>query len=263
MSFTKIQIVNKALRLLGAERLTQVQLTADSPEQARIVNDIYDSVLEEVLVSHPWNFAVKKAELTEIGGLITTWTAEGTANVWQAALTTEPADVKFNGNLGTEQSSIAALTADKYWFWESNVLYVYSTSDPDTAYTAPGVDAVINEFGFANTFALPDDYLRVIKLESNTVRFIIEEGRLETNEAEAKIKYIAKITDTTLFSSGFIMLFAQKLAAEMTIPTSNSPALATKAYELYRTKRSEAKAFDAQEGSSQSIDEKSWEDARG
>lgn len=82
------------------------------------------------------------------------WTADGqyaarmgwvvqieykTPNVWQAALTTEPSTVWFDFAEGTNVASIVACNGDKEWFWASNVLYVYSTSDPDTAYTSPGI----------------------------------------------------------------------------------------------------------------------------
>jgi len=63
----------------------------------------------------------------------------GIANVWQAACTTEPNVVWFDGVLGTEVGSAALCNEANEWFWESDVLYVYSTSDPDTAYTDPGI----------------------------------------------------------------------------------------------------------------------------
>jgi parallel beta-helix repeat protein len=63
------------------------------------------------------------------------------ANTWQAACTTEPGIVFFDGTKGIKETSVANLSADTEWFWASNVLSVYSTSDPDTAYTSPGIEA--------------------------------------------------------------------------------------------------------------------------
>lgn len=261
---TKLSICNKALRLLGVAKITQSNLDNNSNEQARILNDIYDSVLDEVLSSHPWNFAIKRATLTELGGLITTWAEQGTTNVWQAALTTEPARVEFNGTEGTEKTSIATLTGANQWYWASNILYIYSTSDPDTAYISPGIDAIIPEFEYNNTFSLPSDCLRVIRMKNDDAEFVKEEQRLLTDESadDAKIQYIAQITDTTKFSAGFIMAFAQRLASEMTIPTTNSPTLAQEAYGLYKDKLDEAKGMDAQEGSGRELENLSWEDSR-
>jgi hypothetical protein len=66
-----------------------------------------------------------------------------TPNVWQAALTTEPSQVFFNGTRGTKVASIALCNGANKWFWAANVLYCYSTSDPDTAFVAPGIEASI------------------------------------------------------------------------------------------------------------------------
>jgi hypothetical protein len=258
----KIDIDNKALRILGAPAITDSDLTNESNESARILNDVYDSIRDEVLKEHPWNFAIKRATLTALGGLITTWTEEGTANVWKATLTTEPARVEFDGTEGTEQTSIAALTAARYWFWESNILYVYSTSDPDTAYTSPGVNAIIPEYQYENAYELPTDCLRAIRMEDDDSIFVIEGTRLLTNEGTAKIKYIAQITTESLYPSNFISAFAQRLAAEIAIPITNDPSIAEAMYKIYKEKLRKAKGMDAQEGSSQEIDESSWIGAR-
>jgi hypothetical protein len=62
-------------------------------------------------------------------------------NVWQASLTTQPSEVFFNAVIGTLETSIATITAANEWWWSSNVLYVYSTSNPGTAFTNPGIEA--------------------------------------------------------------------------------------------------------------------------
>ena len=61
-----------------------------------------------------------------------------TKNTWKTAATTEPKTVLFNGVLGQKKKS---LTTVRDWNWSSNILYVYSTSDPNTAYTSPGIEA--------------------------------------------------------------------------------------------------------------------------
>ena len=58
---TSIQICNLALRSVGSSTITA--LTDDS-EQARILSDIYTLIRDEVMEAHPWNFAIKRAELT-------------------------------------------------------------------------------------------------------------------------------------------------------------------------------------------------------
>uniref|UniRef100_A0A6M3IYR8 Putative tail tubular protein n=1 Tax=viral metagenome TaxID=1070528 RepID=A0A6M3IYR8_9ZZZZ len=258
-STTQTTICNQALRLIGAKKIT---IITQAVEEARVLNDIWTDMLDEVLASHPWNFAIKRASLTALGGLVTTWTAEGTTNVWQAALTTEPASVKFNGTTGTEQTSAAACTAANYWFWESNILYVYSASDPDTAYTNPGINAVIPEFEYAYAYSLPSDCLRLIRMEESDSDFVREEARILTDESVCKIQYIARITDTTLYTPGFITAFAARLAAEIAYPLTNSAALVETMDKLYEKKLKRAKGMDAQEGVGQKQEDLSWEEAR-
>ena len=67
-------------------------------------------------------------------------------NVWQAALTTEPTQVFFNGTKGELQASAVACTGTGHWYWAANVLYVYSTTDADTAYVSPGIEASVRDY---------------------------------------------------------------------------------------------------------------------
>ena len=62
-------------------------------------------------------------------------------NVWQATVTTEPNQVFLDNTRGNKQASLGAVDSANDWFWAANVLYVYSTSDPDTAYTSPGIES--------------------------------------------------------------------------------------------------------------------------
>lgn len=64
-------------------------------------------------------------------------------NIWQVADTTTPAKVYFNNTrAGTQVGSLGTVTAAGDWYWAANVLYVYSTSNPGTAFTSPPVTAV-------------------------------------------------------------------------------------------------------------------------
>jgi GH18 family chitinase len=65
----------------------------------------------------------------------------GVLNTWYATVTRQPYTVWFNGTLGTEEATVAAVGAANEWYWASNLLYVYSTTNPGTAYTSPGVEA--------------------------------------------------------------------------------------------------------------------------
>lgn len=60
---TKIDICNLVIRMLGAKTITSLD---DSQEEARILDDIYDRILDEVLMAYPWNFAIKRVSLSQL-----------------------------------------------------------------------------------------------------------------------------------------------------------------------------------------------------
>lgn len=57
---SEVQICNNALIEIGAQRIAAL---SDTTERARICNEQYAKVRNELLYSHPWNFATKRAEL--------------------------------------------------------------------------------------------------------------------------------------------------------------------------------------------------------
>lgn len=67
----------------------------------------------------------------------------GYTNVWKAACAGAPSQVYFNSSRGTRVTSVSLCNATNKWYWASNVLYIYSASDPDTAYVTPGIEAAV------------------------------------------------------------------------------------------------------------------------
>lgn len=60
MADSKVQIMNLALRKLGAETIMN---PTQNVKRAKAINDIYDVMLDDELAKHPWNFAVNRATL--------------------------------------------------------------------------------------------------------------------------------------------------------------------------------------------------------
>lgn len=59
----KTEIINVALRRIGAESITDI---ADGSPNANKVADVYDAVLRPLLRDHPWNFATKRQKLARM-----------------------------------------------------------------------------------------------------------------------------------------------------------------------------------------------------
>lgn len=112
---------------MGNEWRERLQVGADGSEGSSITFNAYGSGADPIING---------------SDLVATWAdASPPANSWSATVTTEPEQVFFNGTRGTKEVDEASLSAENEWFWDSNVLYVYSTSDPDNDYTDPGIEA--------------------------------------------------------------------------------------------------------------------------
>lgn len=62
MAISQISICNSALSKLGVDRITSI---TESNKRARVCNEQYSKLKEEVLSAHPWNFALKRASLSQ------------------------------------------------------------------------------------------------------------------------------------------------------------------------------------------------------
>jgi hypothetical protein len=86
---------------------------------------------------------------------------------------------------------------------------------------------------------------------------------IAANESVVKIEYIAKIEDPELFDALFIDLLAQRLAAEIAMPLTDTQTVAKSMWEIYQTKLAEARTTDAQEGTPREVvDTSPWIAAR-
>lgn len=63
MPVTSTSICNSALAKLGADRI--VSLEADN-HRARLLKEQYEKIRDELLYSHPWNFAIKNVEIAPL-----------------------------------------------------------------------------------------------------------------------------------------------------------------------------------------------------
>lgn len=60
---TVIAIVNSALLKLGSDPITAL---TDTSESARTMNTLYDTIRDDLLAAHVWNFATKRAKLAQL-----------------------------------------------------------------------------------------------------------------------------------------------------------------------------------------------------
>lgn len=84
MAITKTQILNKALTLVGASPVTNID---DETENARILSRVYETALRSILSETQWNFATKRSNLSIVTD-VPDWYDTGEVYVYQ-----KPADM--------------------------------------------------------------------------------------------------------------------------------------------------------------------------
>ena len=98
-------------------------------------------------------YGIGEKPIIDASNLITPGASWSTATqtIWTTTVTAEPKILFFNGTKGTKVASRNDCTSIGKWHWAANVLSIYSASDPNLAYTYPGVEigarnqAVLNE----------------------------------------------------------------------------------------------------------------------
>ena len=121
-------------------------------------------------------------------------------------------------------------------------------------------------FEYDNRFPLPADCLRVICPDWEYLGWNLPwrvEGRFfMTNEATAKIEYIADIEDPNQFSPTFVDCLSERLAAELAVPLTESTAKEETSWRKYVDKLREARHSDAVQGKPRDWIVDAWTNAR-
>lgn len=116
------------------------------------------------------------------------------------------------------------------------------------------------EYGFSSEFQLPSDCIRVLNVQSggNNTDPDLPDWQRESNKIVVDadviyIRYVARITDTSLFTPGFAQALAARLAADLAIPLTNSRQLQADMWKLYNSKLGQAITTDAMQGRSRRV----------
>ncbi len=118
-SLSEIDIINRALIKIGDQRITS---RGDNNNRARIMNDLYEGVRDELLRECPWNFAVNRDTLA----------ADPVAPVYKWATAFDvPADMLYM--VSTESNSAYRLEGNQILSNQENSLkitYIRRVTDP-------------------------------------------------------------------------------------------------------------------------------------
>lgn len=116
---------------------------------------------------------------------------------------------------------------------------------------ASGVpNGVIPPFGFEQSYTLPSDFLRLLKLDIDDIEHQVEGGVLLCNEATLDYVYIADVDEELYdvhFGESLALELASKIAYSMTQDFNLVQSIQGKAFVALK----DARSFNAQEGTPQ------------
>ena len=131
--------------------------------------------------------------------------------------------------------------------------------------TMIAADADAPVFGYDYSYTLPIDFLRLLSNETQAYGFDykIEGGKILCNEAAPlPLRYIARITDTTVYDELFREALATRIAFELCERITQSNAKGSQLREDYKQAIREARRANALEKVSLDFPETSWTMAR-
>ena len=263
MANSNITITNDALTKLGVSN--RITAMTDDTEEAKAANQIFTDVVEDILAEHDWNFAIGQTELIRARKTITGITAATPPVVTSASHGFSDGDtVIIEDVVGmTEVNGVKFKVASG----ATNTFELTDHQDVDivgasyTAYSSGGKVMPAPIFRYAYKFSLPSDYLRMIE-DYNEYEFQIENGFVVTDESEPQFYYIKNVTDYTLISPKFREALIARLAFELSMVLKGSGSMRDRLEsEKIRALR-KAKRADALEGTSPTLPDGSWLDAR-
>lgn len=155
MAITKTDICNKALTLVGAAPINNID---DDTNNARVLSNVYETALRSVLAAGRWNFATKRI-LLSVSTYVPEWSHTGESYVYQ-----RPADMirlfETNDEDATWREEGEYILADTAGL---GIKYVYFLDIPGK-YPSYFVDAFIDRlcadiaYMIVNSSALGDKY---------------------------------------------------------------------------------------------------------
>jgi hypothetical protein len=163
MAITKTDILNKALTLIGAAPVTNID---DDTNNARVLSRVYETALRSILSAAKWNFATKRATLTVVTD-VPAWYDIGETYVYQ-----KPVDIirifGTNDNYSTWREEGDLIFSDTSGL---GIRYVYYLDVP-SKYPSYFVDAFIDRlcadiaYMIVNSSTLGEKYKQIYEAVS-------------------------------------------------------------------------------------------------
>lgn len=223
----KIDIVNRALRQFGVSNLTLADLTAEDMPEARVVNDTYEQIRDELMEMHPWDFAIAHRNLEYAAGYDATYDKKTITGCTQAdpVVITAAAHGFATGDFGIIED-IGGTEELEGGTYHTTVLTVNTlqltgiNGTNQTAYTSGGTirkHQLLTEYDGGYTYDKPSDFLAPLhleKMEGDSAEYEIVGDYILSATENANIIYIKQVTTESEFTPLFTRFFVLALALE-------------------------------------------------
>ena len=265
-----VDICNQSLIALGQTTITAL---TDDNENARRCTSLYETIRNDLLCKHPWNFTIKRSTLVDITkpdvDIWLTDTDYVAVTALVAASVVEFNSVHYTCLIDNTSGGFAADLAAGKWVlttsWITGTPYAvgnqvynsgihYTCVTPHTSAALFTTDltavrwvlSVDPEYDYSYAFRIPTDNLRVLSMYGD-YEYKIEKD-FYTNETSAQIKYIYEVTDTDLFDPAFVTALVTALAGALALAITNNRNIAADMKGEAKEKKLEALGTDAQGG---------------
>lgn len=118
------------------------------------------------------------------------------------------------------------------------------------------------EWGYDYEYDLPNDLLRLLEPDPDTIEFVVEGRKILTDEDSLDVLYIYRHEDESDWDACFAEAMAWGLAAEIAYNLTQSSTLSQLCDQKYQKVIAEARWADSTEGSGLSLEADDWTESR-
>lgn len=247
---TSTDIVNLALDRIGEAPITSI---ADSGTVPELCNRHYALTVQELLRSHRWNFAITRTVLTPTF-VTPTGIAESAGGEFEI---TKSGHGLTTGQRVTFRDSENYSAVNGTWrvTVASSSVFTLDDSEFSGSGTVDGEYALAGVTQWAYSIAAPSGMLRALEddreEDETETKWVLESGRILTDETELDFKYVRDETDSTvldndpLFIGALVLMLAIKFKTALRGEGSDTGGLKA---ELVQLMEPLAKGIDSNEG---------------
>lgn len=114
------------------------------------------------------------------------------------------------------------------------------------------------EYEYDYEYDLPSDCLRILVEEDQDVDYVIEDGKILTDEDELVLSYIYRNDDPTAWSPGFANALSWYLVTQIGFTLTQQTKLVEMGEKMYKAALAEARYVDGAEGIPKNLDASDW-----